>query len=48
MSEQKLTAVSTPPVDFSTTATIREDIEALADELVIISIPIGGDTSEFE
>lgn len=48
MSEQKLIAVSTPPVDFSTTATIREAIETLADEPVIISVPIGGDVSEFE
>lgn len=36
------------PVDFSTTATIREAIEAHADEPVIISVPIGGDASEFE
>lgn len=35
-------------VDFSTTATIREAIEALAEEPVIISVPIGGDYSEFE
>ena len=48
MSEQKPTAVSTPPVDFSTTATIRDAIEAHADEPVIISVPIGGDASEFE
>ena len=48
MSEQKSTAVSTPPVDISTTATIHEVIEALADEPVIISVPIGGDASEFE
>lgn len=48
MPEQKLTAVPTLPVDFSTTATIREAIEALADEPVIISVPIGGDASEFE
>lgn len=48
MSEPKPTAVSTPPVDFSTTATIREVIEALEDEPVIISVPIGGDASEFE
>ena len=37
-----------PITDFSTTATIREDIETLADEPVIISVPIGGDASEFE
>ena len=48
MSEQKSTAVTTLPVDISTTATIREVIEAFADEPVIISVPIGGDTSEFE
>lgn len=35
-------------VDFSTTATIREAIEAYADAPVIISVPIGGDASEFE
>ena len=35
-------------VFFSTTATIREAIEANAEEPVIISVPIGGDTSEFE
>ena len=44
----KTTAVSTPPVDFSTTETIREAIEAHVDEPVIISVPIGGDGSEFE
>ena len=48
MSEQKSTAISTPSVNISTTATIREAIEAHADEPVIISVPIGGDTSEFE
>ena len=48
MSEQKSTAASTPPVDISTTATLRETIEAHADEPVIISVPIGGDASEFE
>ena len=48
MFEPKSTAVSDPPVDFSTTATIREAIEAHADEPVIISVPIGGDASEFE
>ena len=35
-------------MDISTTATIREAIEAHADEPVIISVPIGGDASEFE
>lgn len=48
MLEQQSSAVSTSPVDLSTTATIREAIEALADEPVIISVPIGGDASEFE
>ena len=48
MSESKSTAVSTPQVDFNTTETIRETIEAFADEPVIISVPIGGDVSEFE
>ena len=49
MLEQKLTVAATiPPVDISTTATIREAIEAHADESVIISVPIGGDASEFE
>lgn len=48
MSEPKSTAVSTLQVDISTTATIRELIETLADEPVIISVPIGGDASEFE
>ena len=48
MSESKQTVTSTLSVDFSTTATIREAIEAHADELVIISVPIGGDASEFE
>ena len=48
MSQPKSTAVSTPQVDISTTETIREAIEALADEPVIISVPIGGDASEFE
>ena len=48
MSELILLAVSAPPVDISTTATIREAIEAFADEPVIISVPIGGDASEFE
>ena len=48
MSESKSTALSIPQVDFSTTATIREVIETLADEPVIISVPIGGDASEFE
>lgn len=48
MLEQKQTAVSTRSVDFSTTATLREAIEANADEPVIISVPIGGDVSEFE
>ena len=48
MSKQTSNAVTTPPVDLSTTATIREAIEALADEPVIISVPIGGDASEFE
>ena len=48
MLEQQSSAVSTSLVDFSTTATIREAIEALADESVIISVPIGGDASEFE
>lgn len=32
----------------STTATIRESIEAHAEEPVIIVVPIGGDASEFE
>jgi len=35
-------------VDFSTTATIRESIEAHAEEPVIIVVPIGGDAGEFE
>ena len=48
MSERQSNDVYTPPVDFSTTATIREAIEAHADEPVIISVPIGGDVSEFE
>lgn len=48
MLESKSTAVSTPQVDFSTTETIREAIEAHVDEPVIISVPIGGDASEFE
>ena len=48
MLESKSIVDSTPTVDFSTTATIREAIEALADEPVIISVPIGGDASEFE
>lgn len=48
MSESKSTADSTLSLDFSTTATIREVIEAHADESVIISVPIGGDASEFE
>jgi len=48
MSEQIIPAVSTPPVDFSTTATIRESIEAHAEEPVIIVVPIGGDAGEFE
>lgn len=48
MSEQNQAAVSTPQVDISTTETIRKAIEALADEPVIISVPIGGDASEFE
>lgn len=48
MSESKSTALSIPQVDFSTTATLRETIEAYAEESVIISVPIGGDASEFE
>ena len=48
MLEQKPTAVSTMPVDFSTTETIRTAIETFADEPVIISVPIGGDANEFE
>lgn len=48
MLELKSTAVPILQVDISTTETIREDIEALADEPVIISVPIGGDASEFE
>lgn len=48
MSEQKSIAESILPMDISTTATIREAIEALADEPVIISVAIGGDASEFE
>lgn len=48
MSEPESIAVFIPQMDFSTTATIREAIEAHADEPVIISVPIGGDTSEFE
>ena len=48
MSEPKQTAVTTPLVVISTTATIREVIEAYADAPVIISVPIGGDASEFE
>lgn len=41
-------AMFTSTVDISTTATIREAIESLAEEPVIISVPIGGDASEFE
>ena len=48
MLETKSIAFPTLPVDISTTETIREAIEALADEPVIISVPIGGDASEFE
>ena len=48
MSDSKQPIVLTQSVDISTTETIREDIEALADEPVIISVPIGGDASEFE
>ena len=48
MSEQNQPAVSTPSVDFSTTAAIRESIEAHAEEPVIIVVPIGGDVGEFE
>lgn len=48
MLELKSNAVPTPSVDFSTTATLREAIEANAEEPVIISVPIGGDASEFE
>ena len=48
MSQPNAPAASTPLVDISTTATIREAIEAHVDEPVIISVPIGGDASEFE
>ena len=50
MLENKMqsTAVSTLLMDISTTATIREAIKAHAEEPVIISVPIGGDASEFE
>ena len=48
MSKSKTIAISTPQVDFSTTETVYEVIEALADEPVIISVPIGGDASELE
>ena len=34
--------------DISTTATIRESMENHADEPVMIIVPIGGDTDEFE
>ena len=48
MSKQTSNAVTTPPVDLSTTATIRESMETHVDEPVIISVPIGGDAGEFE
>ena len=48
MSETKKEVAYFAQAKFSTTATIREAIEAHADEPVIISVPIGGDTSEFE
>lgn len=48
MTEKKSIVASVLSTDFSTTATVREAIEALADEPVIISVPIGGDSSEFE
>ncbi len=48
MSQPCTTAVSTQLVDISTTATIREAMETHAEEPVIISVPIGGDASEFE
>ena len=48
MSESKLPAASTPPVDISTTATVRQAIEAHAEEPVVIVVSIGGDASEFE
>ena len=48
MLKEKQKANANSLLDFSTTATIREIIEALADEPVIISVPIGGDASEFE
>ena len=48
MSEQKQAAVSTRQMDISTTATLRESMQTHADEPVIISVPIGGDISEFE
>ena len=48
MSETKTTDVSTQSVDISTTATIRESMENHADEPVMIIVPIGGDTDEFE
>ena len=48
MSRRKSIEIVVPDKDFSTTETIREAIEAHADEPVIISVPIGGDASEFE
>ena len=47
MSKQEA-RLSTPQEDFSTTATLREVMEALAEESVIISVPVEGDASEFE
>ena len=46
--KEKQTVDAVSLMDFSTTATIREAIEALAEEPVIISVPVGGDASEFE
>lgn len=48
MLESKRTLDTIQVMDISTTETTREAIEAFADEPVIISVPIGGDTSEFE
>ena len=48
MEKSKNAIVANMDADISTTATIREAIEAHVDEPVIISVPIGGDASEFE